>query len=222
MDDLFPLLLFLFFVLGPILEGLKRKSKGQPPPPQRRALPRVPQQRLPQQRTPEASSRTEEVSPGARRQEESASAMVPDDLWEILTGQKRPSVLTTPQPFPTEEKKRPSWDTVYVPEEDEDEEAGAEVVAREDVLIETRRAREEAQSLETYERHPEPVIVSLEENLPTAAQRHQAFHQKVASTAPAQVIAEPRRRPRLNLNSRSELQRAFLLQEVFGKPKGLE
>ena len=225
MDDLFPLLMLLIFVLGPILEGLKRRSKGGRPPEERRPPPRVPQQRVPQQRVPQQrlpqqTSRTEEVSPGTRRQEESAAAMVPDDLWEILTGQKRPPVLTTPQPLPPEEKRRPAWDVVYDPELEEDEEGAPEVVAREDVLIETRRAREEAQSLETYERHPEPVIISLEDNVPTTAQRHLAFHQKVI--APAAVVITQPRRPRLNLHDRSELQRAFVLQEVFGTPKGLE
>jgi hypothetical protein len=130
-------------------------------------------------------------------------------------------VLTTPQQRPPESTRRPNWDVVYVPEEDEDEEGAAEVTVAEDVLVETRRAREEAQSLETYERHPEPVIVSLEENIPTAAQRHEAFHKKVtAPTAP--VAAQPTRRSLLNLSNRSELQRAFVLQEVLGKAKGLE
>jgi hypothetical protein len=216
MDDLFPLLMLLIFVLGPILEGLKRKHRGGQPPQQRRQMPRPPQHRV-----PERTSRTEEVSPGTRRQEEAAATMVPDDLWEILTGQKRPPVLTTPQPKPPEERKRPAWDVVYDPELEEDEEGGAEVVAPEDVLIETRRAREEAQSLETYDRHPEPVIISLEENVPTTAQRHKAFHQKV-NTPPAQVAVAPPARPRLNLHDKSELQRAFVLQEVFGRPKGLE
>jgi hypothetical protein len=225
MDDLFPLLLFLIFVLGPILEGLKRKNKGGQPP-ERRPPTRVPQRRLPQQRPPQQArgaetSRTEEISAGPRRQEESAAGMVPDDLWEILTGQKRPPVLTTPQPAPQQETRRTSWDVGYDSELEEDEEGEAEVAAREDVLVETRRARVEAQSLETYERHPEPVIVSLEDNLPTAAQRHLAFHQKVTAP-PVEQPVEQSMRMRLNLMSRSELQRAFVLQEVLGKPKGLD
>ncbi|HEX6066069.1 MAG TPA: hypothetical protein VFZ04_17670 [Longimicrobiales bacterium] len=225
MDDLFPLLLFLIFVLGPILEGLKRKNKGGQPP-ERRPPPRVPQRRLPQQRPPQQArgaetSRTEEISPGPRRQEESAAGMVPDDLWEILTGQKRPPVLTTPQPAPQRETRQSSWDVGYDAELEEDEEGEAEVAAREDVLVETRRARVEAQSLETYERHPEPVIISLEDNLPTTAQRHQAFHQKIAAP-PVEQPVEQSMRLRLNLMTRSELQRAFLLQEVLGKPRGLD
>lgn len=214
MDDLLPLLMFLFFVLAPILEGLKRKNKPPSPPreQQRRVPPRQPQRQLPAE-----PSRTEEV--GSRSREESAAGMVPDDLWEILTGQKRPPVLTTPpQPAPVEVKRQP-WDVVYEPNE-EDEEADEESAAAEDVNVEVRRARVEAQSLETLERHPAPVIVSLEENLPTSAQRHAAFHKKIATPVP--VVAKQAAGSRIRIGSRSELQRAFILQEVLGKPKGLE
>jgi hypothetical protein len=149
--------------------------------------------------------------------------MVPDDLWEILTGQKRSPVLTTPQqPVPAEATPRPSWDVVYDPELDEEEEAAeaeAEAAVREDVDIERRRMRGEAVSLETLERHPEPVIISLEENIPTVAQRHAAFHEKVL--APPATLA-PVPRPRIEFRNRSEVQHAFLMMEVLGPPKGLE
>jgi hypothetical protein len=213
MDDLFPILMFIVFFLAPLLEGLKRKNKEgkqKTPPKPRPTITRAPQQRFPQ------PSRTEEVS-GKPRAEESAATMVPDDLWEILTGQKRPPVLTTP---PETTERRPHWDVIYDPEEDEEdipEEAGA----REDVNVEVRRGRVDAQSLETYDRHPAPVVISLEENIPTSAQRHAAFHKKIS--APAQIVRNPVvRHPLLGMNTRAELRRAFLLQEVFNKPKGLE
>ena len=215
MDDLFPLLMLLVFVLGPIIEGLKRKNRQNPPPPtQRRMPPRAPERQLPRQQQP---SRMEEVS--TRPREETAAGMVPEDLWEILTGQKRPPVLTTPQPAPPAERKRQQWDVVFDPDA-EDEKPALESVAAEDVNVETRRGRVEAQSRETLERHPVPVVVSLEDNLPTVAQRHQAFHKKIA--APVPVVAKPRSRRRLALTTRSELQRAFLWHDVLGKPKGLE
>lgn len=215
MEELFPLLMFLIFILGPIFEGIARsKKKGQQPPP-------------PQRRAPPPSSRTEEV--GTRsRVEEDASTMVPDELWEILTGQKLPPVQqptpVPPSPLDTRAEKRPSWDVVYDPELEEDEEAEVEVVAVEDVNVETRRARVEAQSLETLERHSVPVVVSLEDNIPTTAVRHAAFHQKVSQPQAVATVELPaRRRPRLiDLSNRSEIQRAFLMSEVFGKPKGLE
>jgi hypothetical protein len=159
----------------------------------------------------------EEVS--SRPREEKAATMVPDDLWEILTGQKAPPVLTTPQPAPPVERKPQPWDVVYDPDEEE-EEADEESLVVEDVNVETRRARVEAQSLETLERHPQPVVISLEDNLPTLAQRHEAFHKKIATPVPAAAITP--KRPRLSFTNRSELQRAFLMQEVLGKPKGLD
>jgi hypothetical protein len=217
MDELFPLLMFLIFILGPIFEGISRnRKKGQqPPPPTQRRVP------------PVQSSRTEEISTRSRA-EDDASSMVPDELWEILTGQQRPPVQrptpTQPSPLDSRAEKRPSWDVVYDPELDEDEEAELEVVTAEDVNVETRRARVEAQSLETLERHPVPVVVSLEENIPTTAVRHAAFHQKMSQQQAAAVVQLPeRRRPQLlDFKNRSEIQRAFLLSEVFGKPKGLE
>ena len=136
MDDLFPLLMLLVFVLGPIIEGLKRKNRQNPPPPtQRRMPPRAPERQLPRQQQP---SRMEEVS--TRPREETAAGMVPEDLWEILTGQKRPPVLTTPQPAPPAERKRQQWDVVFDPDA-EDEKPALESVAAEDVNVETRRGR---------------------------------------------------------------------------------
>jgi hypothetical protein len=211
-DDLFPLLMVLIFVLGPIIEGLKRKNKRPPPPP--------PQRRVPPPAAPQRRSRTEELSTRPRT-EENASTMVPDDLWEILTGQKRmPGPTAPPAPAPQAER-RPSWDIGYDAELEEDEELEEERVTLEDVNVETRRARVEAQSLETISRHPEPVIVSLEENIPSTAQRHADFHHRI-SVAPPVVEVAPRRKPLFDRNNRSEMQRAFLLQEVFGKPKSLE
>jgi hypothetical protein len=210
-DDLFPLLMFLIFVLAPIIEGLKRKNKQPPPPPQQR--------RMPPPSPPPQRSRTEEVSTRPRA-EDNASTMVPDDLWEILTGQKRVPTPAPPTPAPQAETK-PEWQVLYEPELEEDEEGAEERVALEDVNVETRRARVEARSLETISRHPEPVIISLEDNVPSTAQRHAAFHQRITEKPPEVQVA-PRRKPLLNLNDRSELQRAFLLQEVFGKPKGLQ
>jgi hypothetical protein len=212
MEDLFPLLLFLIFVLAPIIEGLKRRNKNQQPP-------RPPQRRVPAPPQQQQRSRTEEVA-RRPRVDENASTMVPDELWEILTGQRRPTA-TIPAPPPVE--KKTSWDIGYDSELEEDEEAEAENVVLEDVNVETRRARVEAQSLETITRHPEPVIISLEDNVQTAAARHAAFHQRAAAAPPVAVVITPPRRKRLfDLNNRSELQRAILLHEILGKPKGLE
>src|SRR5687767_541533 len=99
--------MFLIFVLGPIIEGLRRKKQPPPPPPPRRHVP-------PPAPTQPQRSRMEEMS-SRPRAEENASTMVPDDLWEILTGQKRvplPPTAPAPTPDPTTAKK-PSRDVVF-------------------------------------------------------------------------------------------------------------
>jgi len=218
MDELFPLLMFLIFVLGPILEGIKRKNKRPPQPPQQRRTPQPPQP--PQRQVPAEPSRTEEIS--SRRNEESAAGMVPNDLWEILTGQKPLPPVPTPSrpPAPVATKPQPQG-VVFDPDEEDEESGSAEAAPLEQVKVDTRRDRGVAQSLERMERHPVPVVVSLEDNIPTTRQRHDAFHKKVAGPV-AVPKAKPPSRPVLNLKNRSELQRAILTHEILGKPKGLE
>lgn len=220
MDELFPLLLFLIFVLGPLIEQIRKKGGDQPKPPQRRPEARTPRPRP--EYTEPYRSKTEEVSAkSAERDREAAAEMVPADLWKILTGEAPPQRL----PAPPQKPKQP-WDVVYDPEAADEEEASS----REDVDVEVRRSsreaverdhagrivRGEAVSLET------PVnIVSLETTLPSPEARHAAFHKRMeALPAPAQIARRKRRK--LGLTDRSELQRAFVLQEVFGKPRGLE
>ncbi|MGQ0561236.1 MAG: hypothetical protein ACT443_05105 [Gemmatimonadota bacterium] len=209
MDELFPLLLFLIFVLGPIFEQLKKKNQ-KPQPPHRPA---------PRQRPIERSSAEVPAQP-----REAAATMIPEDLWKVLTGEARPPVAgrTPDAPAP---KQRP-WDVVYIPpEETEDEEESS----REDTEVEVRRTRREEVAREHAARHaagsegkslevPEPNIISLEVPLPSARARHQAFHKKIDAPVPA----PPRRKSKLGLTNREELQRAFVLQEIFGRPRGLE
>lgn len=209
MDEIFPLLLFIIFFLAPLIEQLKKK-KGQQPPQQ-------PPRPEPQQR-----SSTEEVS---ARPRETAEAMVPDDLWKILTGEVRPPVMIPEETRQVPTRRQQPWDVVFIPpEETEDEEE----LVREDVDVEVRRtAREvvvrdrqrrplavEAQSLEE-----EPIIVSLETGPPSAKDRHSAFHRLVD----AKPVAEtPKKKGAFALTDHRELQRAFVLQEIFGRPRGLD
>ena len=217
MDDLFGIILFLIFVLAPIIEGIRKQGKGrQPPqrPPSRLpdARPRMPE--LPQR------SQTEEVSGKAR---DAASVLIPDDLWTILTGEQRPPVLTTPPTAPP----RKRLETVYIPpEEAEDEEA----VAAEDVNVELARTSREAVQLEHARRHKpevaislevEPEIVSLETGLPSGKARHAAFHDKLIQSEPAAAAARART-SKMKFTDPVEIRRMFILQEVLGKPRGLE
>jgi hypothetical protein len=212
-DDLFAILIFLLFILAPLIEQIRRRGKTPPPPPP----PRRPVQRpsvrarqrpsgaLPQTPQPSQSarsSRTEEVS------SRPATVLLPDDLWQVLTGQK---------PLPREE---PSYESSY------DAPPRARPRDEEDVEAEGRsleRVGEEARSLEVSPAREEPVIVSLEEEETPAAieARHAAFHKRVL-TSDTYMVRERAPRVLLPLGTRDELQRAVLLQQILGRPKGLE
>ena len=222
MDEIFPLLLFLIFVLGPIIEGLKRKNKDQQPP-------RPPQQRLPQQRQPPERSRVEEIST-RKPADESAAGMVPDDLWEMLTGQKR-----VPAPARPPERWEPddhvdSWEEGYEDEEDaadeeQEYEREADAIYRraqaEDAALQARRMRTEAVSLETLERHEQPVVISLEDDVVNARRRHAVFHEKIARPVPV-VERKHHVRFALGLHDPDGLRKAMLLRTIIGPPKALE
>jgi hypothetical protein len=98
------LLLIIVFILAPLLEKLLASGRKRQQPPE---LP--PGQRLPGQRQPgQGTGRTQQRWPAPDEEEtpfrsvpaghgdddESAAGVVPDDLWEILTGERRPP----PQP----------------------------------------------------------------------------------------------------------------------------
>lgn len=211
MDDLLGFIIFaVIFIVGPLLEQLRKKQQ----PPQQRPPTRVPPPR-PQQPLPRST--TEEVSAKPR---ESAAAMVPDDLWKVLTGEVRPA--PAPPPKPTS-KERP-WDVVYIPpEETEDEEE----IFVENVNVELERTTREAVKREHAQRH-RPVeeqslevtqanIISLETPVPSARARHRAFHEKVDPKPVAKAVYKPN-----FFGSVEELRRAFVMQEILGRPRGLE
>jgi hypothetical protein len=210
-DNLFPLLLFLIFILAPLIEQLRKKGQQQPPPPPaRRPLPRAPQQR----------SETEEE---AGRPAEPAATMIPDELWQILTGERRP-----PEPPPPPPETQPSWDVVYVPPEETEEIRAEGTGVSERLDVQVRRMRREEAALQAKRRRLAPVsleevpiIQSLEVEPLAEEARHTAFHTRMATHAEPATVAKVRK-PILALNSRAELQRAFVLTEVLGTPRGLE
>jgi hypothetical protein len=217
MEDLLGLLfVFIFFILGPLIEHLRKK---QQPPQNRRPTP--------QQRPPTTASRTEEARslpqstdlrtgsprpPQRPRAEEmaeaeSATTMLPDELWAVLTGQPVPQ--RRPAPLPPGD--------LDVEEFDVERETSTE-----DVSVEVRRNRtEEAVSLEATPRRYDPVVVSMEENVPDTKTRHAAFHQKIQQAPVAKVKRAPSPAS-LVLSDVADLRKAFLLQAILGRPKGLE
>jgi hypothetical protein len=208
-DFIGAILIFVVFVLGPILEQMRKKGQrrppGMPPQQQRRPLPRPPESaRLPQS-SREAPSRVATQEPvTARTEEVSAAEMLPDELWEILTGQPKP------KPAPP----RPP-----APDVEDEETADEELITAEDVTIETRRTRfEEAVSVEAPPPREYPVVVSMEE-VPDPRKRHAAFHEKIQQSATAAPASIARAR---YFSTPADLRRAMILQVVLGPPKALE
>lgn len=211
MDDLLGFIIFaVIFIVGPLLEQLRKKQQ----PPQQRPPVRVPQ--APQQQ-PLPRSTTEEVSAKPR---ESAAVMVPDDLWQVLTGEARPAPVPAPKPA---SKQRP-WDVVYIPPEETEDEEETFV---ENVNVELERTTREAVRREHAQRH-KPVeaqslevtqanIISLETPVPSSRARHRAFHEKIDKKPVAKAAYKP-----LFFGTVEELRRGFIMQEILGKPRGLE
>ncbi|MEX2283287.1 MAG: hypothetical protein WEE89_12460 [Gemmatimonadota bacterium] len=209
MDDYIgAIIIFVIFVLGPLLERMKRKRQGPPtpPPPQeRRPFPRPSEQsRLPEATRAEPVRTPAPVAAEPRRAETTAADMLPDDLWEILTGQPKPR--STPPRAPEPE---------FESEETEDEES----IAAKDVMIETRRSRfEEAMPIEAPPPREFPVVVSMEE-MPDPRKRHAAFHDKVHLDVGVKIqrLTGPR-----YFSSPADLRRTMIMHVVLGPCKALE
>lgn len=245
MDDLYSIVV-LAFVAWSVLGGLLGKKKGGAQAPRERRPADGPAGPAPApDRDGPARYRDvpagDDFEPTAVQASErgamdrSAAAMIPDDLWEILTGERRPPA---PEPAwepdvsepgapwdaegePAPHGTRPAAPTPYGVEDagaphggwGGSPDAGAERPSR-------RRAGE-AESLETIPTVDYPVVVSLETPPPAPERRHRAFHEKLAATArqprPDRRAAVPN-----GLRDRAALRRAVVLREVLGPPKALE
>lgn len=167
------------------------------------------------------------------RPRESAQVLLPDELWAILTGEQRPAAPRPPLPprelesAGVEPLEAEAWEDEAWEDEAEEEQhttltgeplelRGRE--ARELTLREERelalRPREELQGREPRE------IISLDDHIPTGKERHDAFHRRLdgaaLAKAPEARTAEHRAR------RQRQLQRAIILREVLGPPRGLE
>jgi hypothetical protein len=218
--ELFEILFILFFILIPVLEGI-RKSK------QRRDTPDIEE---PTSARPRPDLPTTTAPPPRRPDPEPVEAadMVPDDLWEILTGEKRQ------RPTPAEPR---SQDVDWY----EDEEVAEEAIE------EPYRAQEERWPDEpAWEREADPRFQERFEPAPWHDER-QDLEEKVAfQPEEALIVPDERRartaRPRVSLRTVVEaprverqvsplmqalqnpdgLRQAVLLREILGRPKGLD
>lgn len=214
-------LLILLFILAPILEGIFGKKARDK---RRQAPPRPP-------------GGPGQQSGGQRQRQQaggSASDMVPDDLWELLTGQKRPTA-TRPTPAdeaesgfeaearPLEEGGRPleSWDADLEPAMERKDYEPLDVRYDDGRLSTPPAPWETDREAAPLESTDLPEAYSLEQPIQPEPVRHAAFHARLEGLPPA---ARTRRRlhPDLKLQTAADLRRAVILKEVLGTPKGLE
>lgn len=223
------ILLIIIFIVAPLIERLLKagKQNQQPPPPQQR-LPQRPGQRLPRERLPEEWEEEEveapESQPARPRAEtrDTAAEMLPDDLWEILTGERRPPQRPTPQRAPD-----PVLEEGFSLEEGRslEEEGSLEVQRTGEWMSAPPESLEITLPTEPYIRpnplRPAPKVVSLEEIDFDYDQRHDDFHDKLDSLGgPARV-----KRPApstYRFRNDEDLRRAIVTAEILGTPRGLE
>lgn len=225
--DFFTLLIILF-VVSRIVEAVRGQGTQPPkvPPGQRQGRPRPPGQlpRQPRPRVEEPGTATPGSS-GADR----AAGMIPDELWEILTGEKRqprpvpapaPSAPPAPEREPEEEGFDP-WAEGLARDEEVAERPRPPTVRDEDSEVDRLLARRRA---ELADRAPERTsrVVSLFKEPPPPDIRHARFHRRIEALEEAPAQARPAAARRLGLERPGDLRRAFILAEVLGRPKALE
>lgn len=232
------ILIIIIFIVAPLIERLLKAGKQNPQlPPQQQRMPQRTRQRLPHEQQPEeweADEQEQQVSGyRAESRDDAAAEMLPDDLWEILTGERRPPQRPGPRPAP--DAGQPDGTDYSLEESSSFEDHSLE----DEGLL--RAPPREAQSSGEWSMEPEtievvlppepyirpnplrpaPKVVSLEEINFDYEQRHDEFHDMLDSLdAPARV-----RRPALNayrFRTDADLRRAIVMAEILGTPRGLE
>lgn len=216
--ELFEILFIALFILFPILEQVLKRKKGGGG-------------QLPESKLPEEEGRVDPRS--SEREPVSASDMVPDDLWAVLTGEQRPRSGGVER-GEQGEGEEPAWEEEEPASPWSREPESSEVEWEEPERSWARDLEEaapEAPSADPvwvgYESPPDyprgPMssnVVSLEQPLEAPDVRHRRFHARL-DEAPVE-----RRRGRSALGrmlSRPQsLRQAFVLKEVLGSAKGLE
>ena len=219
------LLLIIVFIVAPLIERLLKAGKGAQQPPEPGPQQRIPpQQRVPQPRPQPRLPQQRQESAG--RSDDAAADMLPDDLWEILTGERR----TPRAPAPVPEVEPEDIDERYPVEAYPDEALSLEEAALEQPSERGWMSRlpddtAVVVSPEAYER-PLPVrdlprVVSMEALEFDTEKRHDRFHQRLETLKPAAVVRRPA--PSLyRFTSDEDVRRAIVMSEILGPPKGLE
>lgn len=182
-------------------QGTGAPRPGTRPPPR----PGTPGQAGTSQATMEQSG---SVPPELQR----AADLVPDDLWAILTGERRapqrplqtPHTLTLPAPQP----RRSVTEPLSLSQQGE-----AELAREEQELLAQKRAQLAGTMGAEVARSRAPGAAASQPSPAPAA--------PPASGAAAEVVA-PRKRSRGLLSGPADLRRAMVLRTVLGAPKSLE
>jgi len=224
------ILIIIAFIVLPLIERLLKAGKqNQQPPSQQQRMPQRPRPRLPREERPEEWEQDEAGQPEsqpvrhrAETRDDAAAEMLPDDLWEILTGERRTPQRPTPQRAPD-----PVSEEGFSLEEGYSLEAGGslEVQPSGEWMSAPPESVEVVLPPEPYIR-PNPLrpvakVVSLEELDFDYDQRHEDFHDKLDTLGgPARVR---RRAPNAyRFRNDADLRRSIVMAEILGTPRGLE
>jgi hypothetical protein len=219
------LILIIVFILAPLIERLLKAGKGAQLPPEPRPQQRIPpQQRVPQPRPQQRLPQQREGTAG--RSEEAAADMLPDDLWEILTGERRTPRAPVPAPEMEPEDIDEQYPVEAYPDEAQSlEEAALEQPSPRGWLSKYPEQTEVVLGPEAFERPiPErevPQVVSLEQLSFDSEKRHDRFHQRLETLKPAAKVRRPA--PSLyRFRDDEDVRRSIVMSEILGPPKGLE
>jgi hypothetical protein len=226
--ELFEILFILFFILIPIINGISKsrrrpdqediklpeeaRPRGASPPGQRQG------QSQPDRGYPEPARRESQSEPL------DAADLVPDDLWEVLTGERRRRDTSAAPPEPTPEPD-PRWEQEWEPEP---------VGPSDEWTSEPPwHAEELPTSKERFEPAPwiEDSPVMREADLPAELAPRFARYEPESRTARREriaaqdALAAPRARnvsPLIQtLRRPGGVRQAVVLREILGPPKGL-
>ena len=208
-------ILFLVAILVSIFEKAGRqgtKPRGPQPP----GWPQPPTRRPPARPRygpePEAPR---PLPPPGQGGEGKAADMIPEDFWRELTGQAR-------RPVPVERHEAEEVPSPDLPSWDEEAVARQEAQSRE-VTVREERSLEEYRRPEVVRRPPD--VVTLEAPPPPPELRHAQFHRREElrqAKPPVATAAAPVHPLQRRFRNRESLREGFILQEVLGRPRGLE
>lgn len=236
----FGILILIIFILAPLLDKLLKSGKPQPPP-QQGAPPGRQRPPLPQERPqPRARPRAEADA------DDSAATVLPDDLWEILTGERRVPREPPPSAEPpwTPEPSRESRDVPARTAPDRSQQpvtTGTTARDRRLPPVELRRTRPPPPAtpqrrlpsggppksaadalVRRVPKHEAPAIVSRDLPIEDPELRRARFQERLAAMSTPERGGGPRGIHEHAFASEQELRRAIIAAEILGPPKGLQ